>query len=70
MNDWYNDPPDHPEPPEWYATLEDILNDMDPPPSVAKAIRTAMDDWVDDHNREQDFEALRDQLFDSNTRLE
>jgi hypothetical protein len=69
MNDYYNDPPDHPEPPEWYSTLEDILNDMDPPPSVAKAIRMAMDDWVDDHNRQQDFEALREQIFDSNTRF-
>jgi hypothetical protein len=70
MNDWYNDPPDEPEAPDWYMTLEDILNDMDPPQSVARLIRKAMDDWVDEHNREQDFEALRDQLFDSNTRLE
>ena len=69
MNDYYNDPPDEPEPPEWYSTLEDILNDMDPPETVAKAIRMAMDDWVDDHNRQQEFEALREQIFDSNTRL-
>jgi hypothetical protein len=48
-------------------TLEDILNDMDPPPSVAKAIRMAIDDWVDDHNRQQDFEELRDIIFGSNT---
>jgi len=52
MNDYYNDPPDHPEPPEWYSTLEDILNDMDPPETVAKAIRKAMDDWVEEHNKD------------------
>ena len=62
MNDYYNDPPDHPEPPEWYSTLEDILNDMDPPPSVANAIRKAMDDWVDDPNRQQYFESIDDDL--------
>jgi hypothetical protein len=40
---------------------------MDPPETVAKTIRKAMDDWVDDHNKQQEFEALRDQIFGSNT---
>ena len=53
MNDYWNNPPDHPEPPEWYMTLEDILNEMNPPQSVAQLIRKAIDDWVDEHNKDQ-----------------
>lgn len=51
MNDYWNNPPDHPEPPEWYSKLEDILNEMNPPQSVARLIRKAMDDWIDEHNQ-------------------
>ena len=44
MNDWYNDPPDYDEPPEWYMTLEEAL-EMEPPKEVADAIRAAIDAW-------------------------
>lgn len=51
MNDWYNDPPDYPEPPDWYMTLEDALG-MDPPQAVADAVRAAIDAW----NKAQELE--------------
>jgi hypothetical protein len=47
--DFYLDPPDHPEPPDWYTALEDVLEVMSPPESVAEAIRKALDAW----NQEQ-----------------
>jgi len=55
MNDYYNDPPDEPEPPEWYMTLEDVL-EMDPPESVAIVIRKCIEDWTEEYNRSQNYE--------------
>jgi hypothetical protein len=49
MNDWYNDPPDYPELPDWYMTLEDALT-MDPPQAVADAVRAAIDAWNESQN--------------------
>lgn len=56
MNDHHLDPPDYPEPPEWYMTLEDILLQMDPPETVANALRKAMEDWEQEYNKEQDID--------------
>ncbi len=39
-----DDPPDYPEPPEWYMALEDALG-LDPPEKVVEAVRKAMSDW-------------------------
>lgn len=65
MNDYWNNPPDHQEPPEWYYELESILNEMNPPQSVAQSIRKAMDDWVDEHNKDQNVDFIEEfELFD------
>lgn len=48
MQDYWNDPPDYPEPPDWYMTLEDALQ-MGPPEKVAAAVTKALEDW----NREE-----------------
>jgi hypothetical protein len=55
MNDYWNNPPDDQEPPEWYMTLEDILEQQEPPELVATAIRKAMDDWAQDYNDQHDI---------------
>jgi hypothetical protein len=55
MNDWYNDPPDHPEPPEWYALIEDAIGN-DPPPAISTAIRKLIDDWTEEQNKRHDVE--------------
>jgi len=60
MQDYWNDPPDDQEPPEWYMTLEDVLEQQDPPESVATTIRKAMDDWVEEYNQWKDFEPIDD----------
>ena len=54
MNDYYNDPPDYPEPPDWYMTLEDALG-MDPPQAVADAVRAAIDAWNESQNQYPDY---------------
>jgi hypothetical protein len=43
-------------------TLEDVLEQMDPPQTVADVIRTAMEAWVDEHNKSQDYD--HDLFFD------
>jgi hypothetical protein len=55
MQDYWNDPPDDQEPPEWYMTLEDVLEQMEPPESVAEVIRTAMEKWVEEYNAQHDY---------------
>jgi len=55
MQDYWNDPPDDQEPPEWYMTLEDVLEQMEPPESVAEAIRAAMEKWVEEYNTQHDY---------------
>jgi hypothetical protein len=45
-----DDPPDEPDPPEWYANLEDAIEDEDMPEAIAKIIRKAIDDWADEYN--------------------
>ena len=52
MNDWHNDPPEHPEPPEWYALIEEAIGN-DPPPAISTAIRKLIDDWTEEQNRMQ-----------------
>lgn len=54
MNDWYNDPPDYPEPPDWYMTLEEALG-MDPPQAVADAVRAAIAAWNELQNQYPDY---------------
>lgn len=56
MNNNHLDPPDDQEPPEWYMTLEDVLDQQDPPQSVADAIRKAMEEWVNEYNAQHDIE--------------
>ena len=60
MQDYWNDPPDDQEPPEWYMTLEDVLEGMEPPTFVADAIRNAMEKWVEEYNRQHDIEHYSD----------
>ena len=50
MTDWYNDPPEHPEPPEWYALIEEAIA-FDPPPAISTAIRKLIGDWTEEQNR-------------------
>jgi len=45
MNDSHLDPPDYPEPPEWYCEIESILDEQPVPKDVATVIRTALEDW-------------------------
>jgi hypothetical protein len=56
MNAYWNNPPDDQEPPEWYMTLEDVLDQQDPPQTVADAIRKAMEEWVQEHNAQHDID--------------
>lgn len=41
----YPDPPDDMDPPDWYAMIEEALEDPDIPDPVAVAIRKILDDW-------------------------
>jgi hypothetical protein len=52
MNDWYNDPPDDQEPPEWYMALDDVLDSQrgDMPEEVEAAVRAAMHKWEEEYN--------------------
>jgi hypothetical protein len=54
MNDYYNDPPECPDPPEWYCLLEIALEDA--PESIATAIRSILDKWTDEYNAARDYE--------------
>jgi hypothetical protein len=56
MQDYWNDPPDEQEPPEWYMTLEDVLEQQNPPQTVADAIRKALEEWVQEYNAQHDIE--------------
>ena len=49
MSDWYNDPPDHPEPPEWYALIQEAM-EAGPSPAILKALRKMLDDWDEEQN--------------------
>jgi hypothetical protein len=61
--DSYLDPPDHPEPPDWYVMLETLIDQEDPPKSVADAIRKAIDAW----NQEQSAQHDIDPAWEQNT---
>ena len=52
------DTPDQIEPPEWYSSLELILEDEDIPETVTTAIRKALAEWLEKYNESQDFEEL------------
>ena len=41
----YLDPPDDLEPPDWYAMIEEALEDPHIPEGVSTAIRKTLDDW-------------------------
>ena len=56
MTDNHLDPPDEPEPPEWYYRLWVYLEEEQPPKTVAIAIQQAMRAWVDCMNQEYDAE--------------
>ena len=49
MTDWYNDPPDHPEPPEWYALIREAM-EAGPSPAILEALRKMLDDWAEEQN--------------------
>ena len=53
MQDYWNNPPESPEPPEWLEMLDDMLSSIPMPDSIAEAMRKAMDDWIDECNKEQ-----------------
>jgi hypothetical protein len=54
MNDYWNDPHDYPEPPEWWMNLDDAMEDETMPESVKKAIKEAMDEWASTGQEEYD----------------
>lgn len=54
MNDWYNDPPDYDEAPDWYISLEDVLECMSPPQEIADAIAKLLKDWSEAQNQQYD----------------
>lgn len=45
MKDYWNDPPDHPEPPEWFMELEAAIEHPNCPANIATAVRCQLDDW-------------------------
>jgi hypothetical protein len=51
MTDNHLDPPDEPEPPEWYYRLWVYLEEEQPPETIAIAIQQAMRAWVDRMNQ-------------------
>lgn len=56
MNDHHLDPPEYPEPPEWYSSIDAILDEENPPEQVATSIRKTLDDWAQSCNEEYDQE--------------
>jgi len=54
MNDHHLDPPDYPEPPEWYCLIEQILDEHAIPTCASVAVRKALEEWAESHNQEQD----------------
>jgi hypothetical protein len=54
-SDWYNDPPESPEPPDWYAMIEEALEESNIPESVAEAIRKILDDWCHQPDYPEDY---------------
>ena len=50
MNDRHLDPPDYPEPPEWYMTIEDAADDPVVPAEVKTAIFAALENWCNSQN--------------------
>ena len=53
MNDHHLDPPDYPEPPEWYMEIEELALDVRVPESVSQALHKALEAWCDEHNADQ-----------------
>ena len=47
MNDSHLDPPDYPEPPEWYLAIEDAALDQEVPQDLGTAILKLLEDWYD-----------------------
>jgi hypothetical protein len=44
MNDWYNDPPEQPEPPEWYLLIEAAMEERDLPDWLRPHLKQAIED--------------------------
>jgi hypothetical protein len=65
MNDYWNNPPDEPEPPNWYQELELAMEDETMPQTVKDGIWKLLDDWTQEWNKAQDIEPFYD-LFDEN----
>lgn len=53
MNDYWNNPPDELEPPDWYQELELTMEDESMPQSVKDGIKKLLDDWVNEFNQSQ-----------------
>ncbi len=56
MQDYWNEPPDHPEPPEWYMTIEDAALDQDVPQEVGTAILKILESWCEQCNQDSAIE--------------
>ena len=54
MNDHHLDPPDTPEPPEWYCMIESALDESDCPEDICVSVRKILDDWCQSYNEERD----------------
>jgi hypothetical protein len=50
MNDYWNDPPEAAEPPDWYCVLEDAANEPGVPQSVSIAVLYALECWANSIN--------------------
>ena len=51
MSDWYLEPPDEPEHPEWYCCLEQLLEEEEVPADVKTKIKKVLSDWVEETNQ-------------------
>lgn len=64
MNDRHLDPPETPEPPDWYCQIEEALEDPHIPESVATAIRKILEDWCAHDDYPEDYEPPLEELPD------
>jgi len=67
MNDYWNDPPDEPEPPDWYQELELAMEDETMPQTVKDGIQKLLNEWVQAYNESQNgWGDTSYDLFDEN----
>lgn len=58
MQDYWNDPPEYDELPDWFAMLEEACEEPSMPEAVEKAVRDALDKWCAEENARYDIEPV------------